>query len=345
MGPFPSLKGNKYIIVAVDYLSKWVEEKELPTNDARVIVKFLQSLFSRFGTPRAIISDRGTHFCNEQFARVMTKYGVTHRLATAYHPQTSGQVEVSNQGLKHILKRTVRENRTSRSDKFDDAIWAFRTAFKTPIGCTPYKLIYGKSCHLPIELEHKAYWALKHVNFDLKTAERTKKLHDSKIKNLIFNVSDQVLLFNSRLKIFSGKLKTRWSSPFTITQAFPYGIVELSQPDGTNFKVNGHRVKHYFRGTDLAKIIKKWLKPDKIEHEIVKNAQKPDPKTFLKKQSHWPKRVSKDQRITSSQNNYTKYIKKEAQQGLFMDCHPGHPYDLKSDPTAQSLVNRRIQKQ
>ncbi|GJR12651.1 reverse transcriptase domain-containing protein [Tanacetum coccineum] len=100
MGPFPSSRGNKYILVAVDYLSKWVEAKALPTNDYRVICKFLKSLFARFGAPRAIISDRGTHFCNDQFAKVMLKYRVTHRLSTAYHPQTSGQVEVSNRGLK-----------------------------------------------------------------------------------------------------------------------------------------------------------------------------------------------------------------------------------------------------
>ncbi|GKD28613.1 reverse transcriptase domain-containing protein [Tanacetum coccineum] len=274
-------QGNKYILVAVDYLSKWVEAKALPTNDARVVVTFLKSLFARFRTPRAIISDRGTHFCNDKFAKVMSKYGVTHRLATAYHHQTSGQVEVSNRGLKRILERTVGENRASWSDKLDDALWAFRTAFKTPIGCTPYKLMYGKSCHLPIELEHKAYWALKHANFDLKTAgdhrklqlnelnelrdqayensliykEKTKKLHDSKIKNRIFNVGDRVLLFNSRLKIFSGKLKTRWSGPFTITQVFPYGTIELSQPDGPNFKVNGHRVKHYFGGDIPSKVV------------------------------------------------------------------------------------------
>ncbi|GJZ52051.1 reverse transcriptase domain-containing protein [Tanacetum coccineum] len=173
---------------------------------------------------------------------IMLQYGVTHRLSTAYHPQTSRQVEVSNRGLKQILERTIGENRASWSNKLDDALWAFRTAFKTPIGCTPYMLLYGKAFHLPIELEHKVYWALKHCNFDLKTAgdhrkvqmnelnelrdlayenslidkEKTKKIHDSKIKNRVFNVGDRVLLFNSRLKIFSGELKTCWTGPFTI---------------------------------------------------------------------------------------------------------------------------------
>ncbi|GKD47870.1 reverse transcriptase domain-containing protein [Tanacetum coccineum] len=134
MGPFPSSRGNKYILVAIDYLSKWVEAKALPTNDARVVCKFLKSLFAQFDAPRAIISDRGTHFCNDQFAKVMVKYGVTHRLSTAYHPQTSGQVEVSNHGLKQILERTVGKNRASWSDKLDDALWTFVPLTKHPSG-------------------------------------------------------------------------------------------------------------------------------------------------------------------------------------------------------------------
>ncbi|GJW22037.1 reverse transcriptase domain-containing protein, partial [Tanacetum coccineum] len=143
MGPFPSSRGNKYILVAVDYLSKWVEAKALPTNDARVVVKFLKSLFSRFGAPRAIISDRGTYFCNDKFDKVMSKYGVTHRLSTPYHPQTSGQVEVTNRGLKRILERTVGENRASWSDKLDDArievskeFWRGRSEKTMPHGST-----------------------------------------------------------------------------------------------------------------------------------------------------------------------------------------------------------------
>nr|GEW81410.1 reverse transcriptase domain-containing protein [Tanacetum cinerariifolium] len=226
MGPFPNSKGNEYILVAVDYLSKWVEAKALPTNDARVVVKFLKSLFSRFRTPKAIISDRGTHFCNDQFAKVMSKYGVTHRLSTAYHPQTSGQVEVTNQGLKRILERTVRENHALWIEKLNDALWAFRTALKT-LTAGDHRKLQLNELH---ELRDQAY------ENSLIYKERAKKLHDSKIKNRIFNVGDQVLLFNSRLKIFFRKLKTRWSGPFTITEVYPYGTAKLSHADGSNFK-------------------------------------------------------------------------------------------------------------
>nr|GEY75468.1 reverse transcriptase domain-containing protein [Tanacetum cinerariifolium] len=155
MGLFPSSKRNKYILVAVDYLSKWVKAKALP----RTTLELLSN-------------------------SVMAKYRVTHRLSTAYHPQTSGQGEVTNRGLKRILERMVGENRALWSDKLEDALWAFRTAFKTSVGCTPYRLVYGKACHLPLKLEHKAYWALKHVNFDLKTVGDHRKLKLNELSEL-----------------------------------------------------------------------------------------------------------------------------------------------------------------
>nr|GEX78545.1 hypothetical protein [Tanacetum cinerariifolium] len=192
------------------------------------------------------INDHGTHFCNDQFAKVMLKYGVTHRLSTVYHPQTSGQVEVSNRGLKRILERTVGENRAFWSDKLDNALWAFCTTFKTPTGSTPYKLVYEKACHLPIELEHKAYWDLKHCNFDLKTAgdhrkvqlnelnklrdqayensliykEKTKKIHDTKIKNRDFNVE----IPYGEIKVHIEVLSVLWDDRLPI----PDGSLPLS---------------------------------------------------------------------------------------------------------------------
>ncbi|GJR64112.1 reverse transcriptase domain-containing protein [Tanacetum coccineum] len=174
----------------------------------------------------------------------------------------------------HSKEGTVGENRASWSDKLDEALWAFCTAFKTPIGCTPYKLVYGKSCHLPLRVSGIKHIGCETCYFDLNRG--TKKLHDSKIRNCIFNVGDRVLLFNSRLKIFSGKLKTRWSGPFTITKVFPYGTIELSQPDGPNFKVNGHRVKHYFGGDLPPKAKRSWKflrRYEKIELSNVLDAK------------------------------------------------------------------------
>nr|GEU70374.1 reverse transcriptase domain-containing protein [Tanacetum cinerariifolium] len=130
----------------------------------------------------------------------MQKFGVTHRLATPYHPQTSGQVEVSNDGLKRIIERTVGENRASWSDKLDDALWAFRIAYKTPTGCTLYKLVYGKACNLPIEFEHKAYWALKHANFDLQTAGDHKKVQHNEINELRNQAYENSRIYKEKTK-------------------------------------------------------------------------------------------------------------------------------------------------
>ncbi|GJT36166.1 reverse transcriptase domain-containing protein [Tanacetum coccineum] len=132
MGPFPKSYKFEYILVAVDYVSKWAEAQALPTNDARVVVAFLKKLFCRFGMPKALISDRGTHFCNKIMEKTMKRYGVNHRFSTSYHPQTSGQVENTNRALKRILEKTVKDNPAIWSRKLDDALWAFRTAYKTP---------------------------------------------------------------------------------------------------------------------------------------------------------------------------------------------------------------------
>ncbi|GJX20697.1 reverse transcriptase domain-containing protein [Tanacetum coccineum] len=124
-------------------VSKWAEAEALPTNDVRIVVKFLKKLFSHFGILKALISDRGTHLCNRQMEKILKKYGVHHRIAIAYHPQTSGQVENTNRALKRIFKKTVKDNPSIWSRKLDDALWAFRTAYKTLIGTTPNFIVNG----------------------------------------------------------------------------------------------------------------------------------------------------------------------------------------------------------
>ncbi|GJW38340.1 reverse transcriptase domain-containing protein [Tanacetum coccineum] len=167
MGPFPKSYKFEYILVAVDYVSKWAEAQALSTNDVRVVITFLKKLFCHFEMPKALINDISTHFCNKIMEKTMKRYGVNHHLSISYHPQTNGQVENTNRALKRILETTVKDNPAIWSKTLDDALWDFRTAYKTPTGTTPYKLIYGKNCHIPFEIEHRAYWALKNCNPDL----------------------------------------------------------------------------------------------------------------------------------------------------------------------------------
>ena len=200
-----------------------------------------------------MISDGGSHFCNTQLKKVLEHYGVSHKVASAYHPQTNGQAEVSNREIKKILEKTVATSRKDWSIKLYEALWAYNTAFKTPTGLSPFQLINGKTCHLPVELEHKAYWALKTLNLDAKAVgektklqiqeleemrlnaynssklykERRKKYHDKKIVERNFHLGQFLLLFNSRLRLFPGKLKSKWTGPYIVKEVKPYGQVLL----------------------------------------------------------------------------------------------------------------------
>ena len=185
MGPFPPCCGYLYIMLFVDYVLKWVEAIPTRTNDHKVVLNFIKEhIFSHFGIPRAIISDGGLHFCNQSFENLLKKYGVTHKVSTAYHPKTNGQAELANREIKHILEKTIAPDRKDWSLRITGALWAYRIAFKTILGISPYRLVYGKSYHLLIEMEHQAYWAIRTFNSNLTQAGKQRLLQLNELDEL-----------------------------------------------------------------------------------------------------------------------------------------------------------------
>ncbi|CAA7035241.1 unnamed protein product [Microthlaspi erraticum] len=207
MGPFePPSHGNKYILVPVDYVSKWVEAIASPTNDAKVVIKLFKSIiFPRYGVPRVVISDGGSHFINKVFENLLKMYGVKHKVATPYHPQTSGQVKVSNKQIKGILRTIVGVTKKDWAAKLDDALWAYRTAYKTPIGRTPFSLLYGKSWHLPVEIEYRALWAIKLLNFDIRSAQEKRGFDLHELEEIRLDAYESSKIYKERTKAFHDK--------------------------------------------------------------------------------------------------------------------------------------------
>jgi hypothetical protein len=274
MGPFKNSHGYEHILVMVDYVSKWVEAmpcRKASTKESIAMIKNM--IFPRFGTPRILISDGGTHFTRKNFKKCLSKLGIEHRVFMDYHPQTNGQAEMSNRQLKSILNKIIEKGAKDWSKKLDGALWAYRTAFKTPIGMTPYQFVYEKACHLPVELEHKACWAINEMSLDLDAAvvkqriqiseleemrlkayknasmykERVKRWYDKRLKKKEFKEVDKVLLYNSRFKTFrKGKLQSKWDGPYIVHSVLSNRAVTIMDVKGDQFMVNGQRLNVYY---------------------------------------------------------------------------------------------------
>ena len=199
MGPFPSSFGNLYILLAVDYVSKYVEAIACPRNDASTMAGLIHiNILSRFGAPRKIINDEGNHFANKVIEKLMSRYEIIHVMGLAYHPQSNRQTEISNKEIKKNMEKTVNTSRKDWSIKLDDALRAYRTTYKTPIRMSLYKIVFGKPCHLLMELEYKAMWAIKKLNCDLQAAKEERLLQMNELEELRNETYDNARIYKDK---------------------------------------------------------------------------------------------------------------------------------------------------
>jgi len=274
VGPInPSSNQKTYILVATEYVTKWVEAEALPRATEDSVIQFLFLLFVRYGLPREIITDGGPQFVGHKLAATLNNYHVQHKITTPYHPQANGQVESSNKIIESILTKTIASHRRDWATRLPEALWAYRTTWRSTTGYSPYQLVFGKQPIFPIEFEIQTLRTAQEVGLDLTEAQLNRlqqineldeirlsalqntaliqqqraKWHDALIKNKVFHEGDWALLYDSRFQDFPGKLQTRWLGPYEIQKVHDNGTLTLITIDGSGyaFKVNGHRVRLY----------------------------------------------------------------------------------------------------
>jgi hypothetical protein len=277
VGPInpPSKTGcHRYILVATDYATKWAEAEPTKRDDKEVVAKFLkENIFSRFGCPRELVSDRGTHFVNDVIMELTNKYKIKHRLTTPYHPRANGQTEKTNGILCKIITKTVQGSMSDWDSKLLNALWAYRTAYKVTTKFTPFQLVYGQEAILPIELELPSLRIALEERLDEPTSLEVriamlekldeirgqaylntaaiqkwcKTYYDSKIKTKVIKDGDLVLLYDSRFQKFPGKFKIRWQGPYKVVKAYDNGSFDLEDFQGNPLptRINGNRLKVY----------------------------------------------------------------------------------------------------
>eukprot|EP00253_Pinus_taeda_P028534 PITA_28534 len=269
IGPInPSSNRKTYILVATEYVTKWVEAEALPRAIEDSVIQFLFHLFVRYGLPREIITDGGPQFARNKIAATLNSYHVQHKITTPYHPQANGQVESSNKIIEAILTKTIASHRCDWAARLLEALWAYRTTWRSTTDYSPYQLVFGKQPIFPIEFEIQTLRTTQEVSLDLTKAQinrlqqineleeirlsalqntaliqqQRSKWHDALIKNKFFHEGDWALLYDSRFQDFPGKLQTRWLGPYEIQKVLDNGTLSLITIDGSGyaFKANGH---------------------------------------------------------------------------------------------------------